>query len=183
MYNSAKAAHIMAYLALKTTGRCLAKLKGTKLVYLADREAAKLYGMPMLDEVRFSLPKGPIVQETCDRANPYRSDPDWKKIFADDSLTVKSDITVDDLDELSDADAEILDDIWSRFGQMSGEDLSHWSHQPENIPEWEDPNGSRTPISLERLLQAAGVERPAARAEFIEDHNRIERLFADLAYA
>ena len=64
----------------------------------------------------------------------------------------------DDFDELSESDIEILEEIWQTFGGMNEDELSEWTHQPENIPEWQDPDGGSIPISLKTIMENVGVE-------------------------
>ena len=184
MYNSAKAAQIIAYLALKNDARSINMLKAIKLVYISDREALKRYAMPMLDEPRASMPHGPVNSLTYDNAKGEVEDERWSAILDDRAnhmIGVKPDIVVDDLDELSDAEVEVLDDVWGRFGAMNQWQLVDWTHKSDNIPEWEDPNGSSNPIPLERVLHAVGIENTEQHAEFLRDRSAISKLLAELA--
>lgn len=184
MYNSAKAAQIIAYFALKTESRSINMLKAIKLVYISDREALKRYATPMLDEPRASMPNGPVNSLTYDHAKGEIEDPRWSAILDDRAnhmIGVKPAITLDDLDELSDAEVETLDQTWERFGAMSQWDLVKWTHNSDNIPEWEDPNGSSNPIPIERLLHAVGIANKVEHAEFLHDHSTVSRLLANLA--
>lgn len=184
MYNSAKAAQIIAYLALKTEARAINMLKAIKLVYISDREALKRFAMPMLDEPRASLPHGPVNSRTYDNAKGEVEDANWSTFLddrADHMIGAKADIGVDDLDELSDAEVEVLDSVWEQFGGMTQWQLRDWTHKSDNIPEWEDPNGSSNPIPLERLLHAVGIENTAEHAQFLRDQASITKLLAELA--
>lgn len=184
MYNPAKAAQIIAYFAMKTPARTINMLKAIKLVYLSDREALQRYALPMLDEPRHSMPHGPVNSWTYDNAKGEVDDKRWSAVLddrADHQIGVKDGIAADDLDELSDAEMETLDHIWAQFGGMDKWDLVEWTHQSDNLPEWEDPHGSSNPIPLERLLHAVGIEHTAEHAEFLRDRVRIDDLFAKLA--
>lgn len=173
-YSSAKAAHVIAYLALKTRDRSLDVLKAIKLVYLADRENILRYALPILDEPRAALPQGPVNSRTYDRVKGEveASDPAWSAILSDRAnhrIAVKDTVVEADLDELSDAEIETLDAVWERFGHMSQWQLVKWTHQTENVPEWKDPNGSSTPISLQSIMEAVGIEGAAEHARFVND--------------
>ncbi len=184
MYNSAKAAQIIAYLALKSKARSINMLKAIKLVYISDREALKRLGMPMLDEPRASLPHGPVNSRTYDNAKGEIEDARWSAILDDRAnhmIGVKQGIVVDDLDELSDAEVEVLDSVWEKFGGMTQWQLVDWTHKSENIPEWEDPNGSSNPIPLERLLHAVGIENTTEYAQFLRDQESVTQLLSELA--
>ncbi|GGE11189.1 hypothetical protein GCM10011390_32780 [Aureimonas endophytica] len=184
MYNSAKAAQIIAYFALKTEARSINVLKAVKLVYLSDREALKRHAIPMLDEPRASLPHGPVNSWTYDNAKGEVEDADWSAILddrADHMIGVKPGILAEALDELSEAEISVLDDIWHRFGRMNQWELVKWTHNSDNIPEWEDPHGSSNPIPLERLLHAVGIENTAEHAQFLRERSSISQLIAELA--
>lgn len=184
MYNSAKAAQIIAYLALKTQARSINMLKAIKLVYISDREALKRFAVPMLDEPRASMPHGPVNSRTYDNAKGEVEDANWSAILDDRAnhmIGVKPDIAVDDLDELSDAEIEVLDGVWEEFGGMTQWQLVDWTHNSDNIPEWEDPHGSSNLIPLERLLHAVGIENTTEHAQFLRDQASISKLIAELA--
>ena len=172
MYNPVKAAHVIAYLGLKAKGRTLEILKLVKLIYIADREQLKTDGLPVLYEPRASLPSGPVNSMTYDRMKGAIPVPDeWNEVLmplANHRLTVRDGVDEDDLGKLSDMDAETLDRVWNEYGHLTSRQLVDWTHDPKNVPEWEDPRGSSKPIALERLLAYVGIEDPVTHAAFIE---------------
>lgn len=182
MYNPVKAAQVIAYFALLCKNRSIPILKAMKLVYLSDRESVKKWGFPILDEVRVSMPLGPVNSTTYSHINgeydleecgwsEYLTDRDNHEVSANDS------ISVDDLEELSDADVECLDIVWASFGSMSKWEIKDWTHDPKNVPEWEDPDGGSIPIPLERMMKYLGVKNVEDQIKVIEEHKEIDRLF------
>lgn len=186
MYNPVKAAQVIAYLARKVPNRTLDVIKAIKLVYLADRESITTFGAPILDERRVSMPHGPVNSVTYSHINGER-DLDacgWSAFLEDRAnhqLAVKSNVTDDDLDELSEADIQCLDAVWEKFGHMGKWDIVDWTHRRENVPEWEDPHGSSETIPLERIMSMVGVENAVAQSAMIDDHARIAHLMVKLA--
>lgn len=183
MYNPAKAAHIIAYLALKSPTRMINMLKAIKLVYIADRESLKRFAMPMLEEPRASLPMGPTNSITYDYASGKEQSAAWSAVLdgrRNYMLNVKKGIATEDLDELSEAEIETLDQVWNQFGGMDQWQLVNWSHDRKNVPEWQDPGNSSTPIPIERILLALGFENPAEHAQFLQDRSDISTLIAEL---
>lgn len=186
MYNPVKAAQVIAYLACKEPGKTLDVLKAIKLVYLADRESIAQFGAPILDESRVSMPHGPVNSQTYSHINGEH-DLDacgWSAYLenrANHQLAVKDDVSEDDLEELSEADIKCLDAVWSEFGHMGKWQLRDWTHEKDNVPEWEDPHGSSMPIPLERIMAMVGIESASAQAAVVEDHNKISRLLKQLA--
>lgn len=184
MYNPAKAAQIIAYFALKTGVRAIDLITAMKLVYLADRESLKRYAFPMLMEQRWSLPNGPINSDTYDHAKGKVRSDEWSAVLCDrieHTLPVREGVVFETLDRLSDADIGILEDVWAKFGGMRGIDLIHWTHDRNNVPEWESPGKSSAPIALERILECVGIGNVKQQAEFIRDRASISSLLASLA--
>lgn len=183
MYNPAKAAQIIAYLALKTNERALNILKAIKMVYIADREMLKHHGIPMLEEPRVSMRHGPVNSRTYDNAKGEIECPEWSAILEDRAnhlIGVRPGLVADDMDELSDAEVELLDAIWTKFSDNDQWALVDWTHNSENVPEWEDPGHSSSPIPLERVLRAVGIPDSAAHAEYLEDQANVRRILSHL---
>jgi uncharacterized phage-associated protein len=186
MYNPRKAAQVIAYLALKTPKRSLEVIRAVKLVYLSDRRSLQLWGAPILDECRVSMPHGPVNSETyshiCGEYDLSRCG--WLAFLEareHNTVAVAAGVTSAFLDELSDADIQALDDTWARFGHFGPWELRDWTHNSANVPEWEDPHGSSSPIPLRRMMVAVGVPNADEQAELLEDHREIDALFASLS--
>jgi uncharacterized phage-associated protein len=186
VYNPVKAAQVIAYLALKTNEHAINVLKAIKLVYLVDRESIRRWGAPVLDEGRVSMPRGPVNSRTYSHINgEYDLDACGWSIFLEDKanhmVAVKAGIGEVDLDELSDADIQSLDIVWGQFGEMNQWQLVEWTHSSDNVPEWENPDGSSIPIPLARIMRAVGVENSDEQAKLLADHGKIEGLLKGLA--
>ncbi|XXG32032.1 MAG: type II toxin-antitoxin system antitoxin SocA domain-containing protein [Ferrovum myxofaciens] len=69
--------------------------------------------------------------------------------------------STDDLLQLSDANVEILELVWYEFGNFSAHKLRDYTHDHANCPEWEDPNGSSIPISMNVMLESMGYSPDA----------------------
>ncbi len=155
-YNSQKAAQTIAFFAMREGGS-INVLKVIKLVYLADRESLRLRGHPIQDEPRYSLPHGPVNSTTLDHLNgAYRDNqPAWQEVLearAGNNVGVADkDMTEAKLDLMSVREISILNGIWDKLGHMDRFELADWTHVPENVVEWENPNGSNRPIPLERM--------------------------------
>lgn len=185
MFNPRKAAQVIAYLALKAGGK-LDVLKAVKLVYLSDRESIKLWGAPVMDEQHVSMPHGPVNSSTYSYLNGEHdlAACGWSDYLEDRAhhvVAVNNGVGIDDLDELSDADIASMDAVWDRFGHMDKWQIRDWTHDRNNIPEWEDPHGSSRPIPLERIMTLVGIENADAQAELVKDQRRIGQILASLA--
>lgn len=185
MFNPRKSAQVIAYLALKAGGR-VDVLKVVKLVYLADRKSIEKWGAPILDEQHVSMPHGPVNSSTYSHlCGEYDlAECGWSDYLEDKEdhvVGVVRGVKSDDLDELSDADIQCLDDVWEKFQHMTKYQIRDWTHDRNNVPEWENPNGSSSPIPLVRIMTNVGVENADSQAEMIKDYRKIDRLFATLA--
>lgn len=184
-YNARKAAQVIAYLAMKAKSACLPVLKAVKLVYLADRESLTRFGFPILEEPHVSMPHGPVNSTTYSHISGEvdLDDCKWSDFLRareNNEVAAAQGLSEDDLDELSDADMACLDAVWERFGSMGKYQIRDWTHDRNNIPEWEDPNGSSRPIPLERILSYLNVENADAQADAVKDFRQIDQLFASL---
>lgn len=163
-YQPKKAAQLIAALILKGKGTHISILKAVKLVYLVDRESIRQFGFPVLDEDRYSMPLGPVNSMTYRHINGEvdLQQCGWAEVLEDRAnfaiALVDPQISEDDLDELSDADLACVDAVWEQFGHMDKWALVNWTHDPANVPEWEDPNGGSNKIPFRRILQALNVQ-------------------------
>lgn len=175
-FSERKVAQMAAYLLSKAGGR-MPHLKLMKLLYLADRESFDRYDQPITGDHMVSMPHGPVLSETLDLINGASSDHaggwnDWVSDRANYEVSLANaspSVDRSTLGALSDADLEIVDAIWERFGGMSKWELRDWTH--EHCSEWSDPHGSATPIPYADVLVALGRDLGEAKAiaEDIED--------------
>ena len=57
--------------------------------------------------------------------------------------------------------------------------LCHWTHQHENVPEWEDPEGSSRPISLERIMREVGISDSKRAEEHVQERRSLAEILAE----
>ena len=182
-FNARKAAQVVAYLANKEADARLNILKAIKLVYLADRESIRQSGFPILEDDYFSMPHGPVNSMTLRLANGQAKHPDWAALIegrANHDLALTQTGRSCDWDELSEFDMRCLDLVWEQFGPLDRFSLRDWTHDPDNIPEWEDPKRSSAPIPIERILEAMGIDNADAQRQIIDDHRKIDRILMTL---
>ncbi len=183
-FNPRKAAQTIAFFIMEE-GHPINILKAIKLVYLADRESVRVRGYPIQNEARVSMPHGPVNSVTLDWVNgSYRDNGEWSSFLSDRSnnrvgLSVAT-VTTEALDELSSREIEILKRVWNDFGHMGGFDLADWTHDPNNVPEWENPSGSSVAIPLERIMSAVGLDQPIERAREQESLNKAYNILDSL---
>lgn len=175
-YDVRKAAQVVAFFAQKEGGQ-INVLKLAKLIYLSDRESLERYDSPILYDELVSMPHGPVNSMTLNYINGYIEDAEWNALIADKAEhcigLVNKKISVDELDELSEAEVELLESIWKKFGAMDRYALRDYTHQ--HCPEWEDPDGSSKPIPYERVLKFLGKDGTAI-AQAIEEDRHLRSL-------
>jgi uncharacterized phage-associated protein len=135
-FNPGKLAQVLGYLAWKGVPT-LDKLKTVKLLYFADKEHLLKHGRPILGDVYFCMPHGPV--------------PSFSKNLIDDALDQWKDVEpsllkyvgvdrsgkypqfvfkeMPDLGELSLSEVNALDCTVARYGQKGPWELRNLSHE------------------------------------------------------
>ncbi len=163
LFDEQRAAQAAAFLLYKAGGR-LPLIKLMKLMYLAERLALQRYGEPLTGDKLVSMPHGPVLSMSYNHiTGAIESSPDgWDAWIADreghdvclkDQSKLRS--PEQDLLRLSDADLEVLAEVWAQFGHWDKWKLRDYTHSGA-CPEWEDPDGSSKPISYETLFKTVG---------------------------
>lgn len=167
-FNDKKAAQVAAFFCEKQGG-IIDVLKLVKLVYLADRCFMAETGFPITNDRHVSMDHGPVNSLTLNLVDGNLESRDWSDLIADRAghkVALARRLTEDDTDELSDAEVDSLEAVWAEFGGMTKYQIRDWTH--EHCPEWEDPNGSSSPIPHERTLRFLGVENARDYATRLE---------------
>lgn len=160
----------MAAYFLHKRGGSMSYLKLMKLMYLADRESMDRFEEPMTDDAWFSMDKGPVLSRVLDLFQGGSRSHSWDLWVnggpvAHEVSLAKRPSDRDDLDELSDADIDILETVWNSHGHKTRWELVDYTHS--HCGEWVDPNHSAKPISPQDMLKNLGrspqeIERAAA---------------------
>lgn len=162
MFNEPKAAQAAAFFLLKTQSGVMPHLKLMKLLYLAERESMRLHGFPMVWDYPVSMPHGPVLSKTLnlmdgDEPSSAEGWESWISAKENNALSLKRPgLITADFDELSVADVEVLESIWTQFGDMGKWEIRDYTH--EHCAEWRDPQGSSHPISIKRIFEAVGFD-------------------------
>ena len=173
-FNVKKAAQVAAFFALKQGGQ-IHVLKLTKLVYLSDCEFMDRYDIPITGDKLVSMDHGPVNSVTYNYINGTAESGDWDAFMADGArhmVALSRNLTVNDLDELSDAEIRVMEEVWARFGHMDRFEIRDWTHL--NCPEWDNPHGSSTPIKYSHVFKFLGKQN----SEELEDRVFAERRLA-----
>jgi uncharacterized phage-associated protein len=156
-YREDKATQVAARL-LRLRGGRMSHLKLIKLLYMVEREALLRFARPIINDSLVSMPYGPVVSATLDRINSpelYAADGYWSKYITPKQNNEVSLRDGDDVPNgmLSAADEALIDDVFRKYGHLDRWTLVKLTH---DLPEWEDPNGSSTPIDPGTILLNEG---------------------------
>ena len=184
MFSQRRVAQMAAYLLGREKGR-MTYLKLMKLLYLADRESMKRYGHPISGDRYVSMDHGPVLSTTFNLINGAVRfvEQGWNYWIADKAnydVELKRKVSRESLDELSDANLDVLSDIYAKFGKVDKWKLVDYTHR--YCPEWTDPKGSSIPIDYEDIFKALGHTPAEARklSARLEQQRKVDRLFAKL---
>lgn len=161
-YREDKATQAAARL-VESEGGKINHMKLIKLLYLADRAALLQWGRPITFDWYYSLPHGPVPSFTLDIINSP-SDPEnpsyWHLYISEREDNEVSLVQKAPNDQLSPAEEDLLDQLYSKFGDKDEWQLREYSHQ---LPEWNDPHGSCLPIEISDILSAEGFSEEDIR--------------------
>lgn len=181
MFNEQKSAQIAAWFIAKEGGS-MPHLKLIKLMYLAERASISTHGHLLTGDRFVAMPHGPVLSLTLDHINDaVGSQQDgwdsWISDKANYTVGLQREVTRDALDELSDADLNVLEATWKKFGWMTKYQIRDYTHDPKNCPEWKDPEGSSNPIDYDEVFRALGFDADAAEemSQNIREQSRIDR--------
>ncbi len=168
-FNVRKAAQVVAFFA-REEGGSINVLKLSKLVYLADRTNMRLHDFPISSDKLVSMDHGPVNSITLNYVNGFAGGREgWEEFVTDRAnyrVGLTRAVTDDQLDELSAAELATLKAVWQQFGAMDQYAIRDWTHI--NCKEWEDPDGSSTPIPYERVFKFLGKENAEELAFQVE---------------
>lgn len=182
-YREDKAVQIAALL-LQKEGGSMNYTKLIKLMYVVEQQSIIRWGTPATYDQCYSLPNGPILSHTLDCINgtTYAEDvsEQWHRYI---EKLGKYEVRLLDnpgIDSLSRAEIKLIDEVYGDLGHKDYKELIRWSHDKKNVPEWEDPDGSRLPILLNKILEESGYS-PEEVEQTIQELNGIEEAIAYFA--
>jgi uncharacterized phage-associated protein len=165
-----KAAQVTAFFAQRAGG-AINVLRATKLIYLADRRSMAIRDHLITGDNFVSMPFGPVNTYIYSYMNGQASDriEKWAEFVGPrvgNDIPLMRPIQIDDLDELSKAEIQVLEDTWLQFSDIDRFELAEWTHR--FCPEWRDPHGSSIPIDFATVFKRLNKEDPIELAEEIQ---------------
>ena len=176
-FDVAIAAQAAAYFA-KQAGGAIDWLKLIKLMYLAERNSMEKYDRPMFHDLYFSMDRGPVPSMVYYLIDGRETHPVWSKFMCGQNgkNAIIESTGEDDFDHLSEANTEILDELWHQFADMDGNELADWTHR--KCPEWQAPQGGAARITHQSVFRSLGKERASRLADAVENRRHAKAALA-----
>ncbi|SMN02558.1 hypothetical protein SPONN_1303 [uncultured Candidatus Thioglobus sp.] len=185
MLNEIKISQVAGYILSKEDEQTMSILKLMKLLYFVDRLSLEKYGEPVSFDNIVVMPHGMVLSQTYNLssgASPSIAGgwDEWISDKENHNISLNKDIkNIDEFDELSIADIELVDEVYSKYGQYNGFELADMHHNNNICPEWSDPKGSSFGVSYEDIFIAMGRDKDEIKAllERIEESKSLLQLF------
>jgi uncharacterized phage-associated protein len=179
VFDELRAAQMAAYFIGRAGGQ-LSVLKLMKLMYIADRLSLEKHGHPITFDQMVSMDHGPVLSSVYNltqgtiEGHPKGWDY-WISERSGHDVVLRQAMTPESLEELSDADIDVLAETWQRVGHLRKWEIRDWTHR--NLKEWKDPHGSSIPIDYASIFVALGHDQERARkmAERLDDQIGMHR--------
>ncbi len=166
-----------AFMVSRSDSASMPYLKLLKLLYFADRESIREKGYPITGDQPYAMDYGPVLTRVYDyiKCKPRKGAHVWAKHFRTSGYDIE--LSVDPgTGDLSRYDRRILQRVYDEHKDVDGFDMSQLSH---DYPEWKETyrgEGSSTPLSIETILKAVGIEESHIQ-EIIEQSGEERRYF------
>jgi hypothetical protein len=177
-YNPKKATQAAGVLIKKAGGQINFTVL-LKLLYLSDRKALDIYGIPVTTDAAYKMKSGMVLSHTY---NLIKKDPHdaklrtyWSSYVSDQEDTDVRLLKDTPTDELSDIEIELLGQVFDEFAPF-GLKLIDIHHE---LPEWSDPGRSSIRVSIEEILAALGKTK--GQISEIEKEITLHNLHAELS--
>lgn len=168
-FDVSTAAQAASYFAQKAGGK-IDMLKLIKLMYLAERKNMEVYDRPMFYDLFFSMEKGPVPSMVYYLIDGEKKDSEWSKHIRSrkKNSNIIECIGQGQFDHLSEADTEILEDVWQQFADLDGTEMAEWTHR--HCTEWQNPSRGSQRITHQSIFRTLGKKRASRLAENVENH-------------
>lgn len=185
LFNERKLTDAALYFILHSKDRVIQKLQLMKLLYLAERASLEQYHSPLIGDTLESRKHGPVLSTVLDYFHgDFPKGSRWNeyiKSLGDYGLGIQdkyATISEEDLAELSDADLELLADVWRKYGHHHKWRLANITHK--KCAEWKAPpdrNGSVL-ITYQDVFNALGFSKELQQdiLRDLEEYSRFNTL-------
>jgi uncharacterized phage-associated protein len=136
-----------------------------KLLYRADREAIRRFGLPITTDKYVAMKLGPVTSRIYDRikasANPNAHPTFWsahiQRSIDPHEVVLKSDPGDS---ELSKVEENLIAEVFAADGAKDRFELADECHR--DFPEWNDPGTTSNPIDISDIVSALNLSEDEA---------------------
>ena len=200
-FNEAKAAQVAFFFLLKAKQfrMNITKLRFIKWMYLAERFCYQKFGEPLTGDSLFSMQHGPVLSGVLylieDPKKLKKINGFWQAVVSVKPESRHQYIALnsqceykknDDLRELSEAEIELLEEVWQEYGGLNAKQLETRLHDHQYFPEWHWKKGDGSnPIELESLLPILGYSDSETQAliRHIQSDQCLDRAFSVFSHS
>lgn len=165
-----------AAMLLKLHGKPMKHLGLLKMLYIADRVALRRMEQPITGDHYVSVAFGPVLSGVYDLIKGKPVDdalPLWSKFISQRGENYVSLLSDPGNEDLCQEEEEIIQQVYQAFGHLDPFHVAEWTH---DLPEWQDPNGSALPITVEDILKNVGksdgeiseIQKEAIREAYLD---------------
>ena len=154
-----------AALFLKLAKRPLNYLVLIKLLYRADREAIRRFGLPITTDTYSAMKLGPVTSRIYDLIKASASSNAHPTFWAAHIRRRQDpyDVALErdpGVSELSPAEEKLISEIFAADGNKGPFTLADECHR--DFPEWKDPGDTSVPIDISAIVAALGMSEEEA---------------------
>jgi uncharacterized phage-associated protein len=146
-----------AAMLLQLHGKPMNYLGLLKMLYIADRIALERTDWPITGDRYVSMKHGPVLSGVYNLIKEQPVDnalPVWSKFISSPDSNFQLELLDDPgKGDLCEAEEEILQEVYQKFGHLKPFDIAELTY---DFPEWQNSNGSATPIEVEKILKSVG---------------------------
>lgn len=135
-----------------------------KLLYLADRKALEEWERPITNDLYFSMNYGQVLSKTYNLMKDESHSEIWDEYIESLKyyyICLKKPVS---LKKLSQAEVELLNQIFAEYGKYDERELGRRTKGPEYV----NPKGSSIPTPIEKLLRVLGNDEEDIKRIILE---------------
>jgi uncharacterized phage-associated protein len=167
-YDATKATQAAAWLVARAGGR-MSHIRLSKLLYIADREALRKWGRPIIGGSYCSMEHGPVISPVVDclkKPEQRAPRPIWDEHLQRQGNFIQL-IADPGRGQLHEAAVQLLEAIFNKCKTLTKWEVRDMTHK---FPEYKNPGKSSRPIATEEVLKA--VERTDEEIELLATDSR-----------
>jgi uncharacterized phage-associated protein len=196
-FDTKKATEVACFFLLlaKKGRKNVTKLRMAKWMYLSELESYKQLGEPIFNDDLYSMQHGPVPSHALEllENKKRKIDPIWSAVVSTtkDANSKHQYIilnatdcrykSTNDLKYLSDAEIEVLGDVWKKYHALNSKELETLLHDQTKHPEWVYPQTKKsTPIDMLKLFGGLGYSNEASHGLWAhhKESNNLDKLLS-----